>query len=149
MGWVGHVAHMGERSGACRRLVGKPEGKKPHWRPGFEWYNTEMGLQDMWLVGLYWNDMSKIELSGRLLWTRSSSFWKAKSLNSVFVCIRLSFGWKQSTGLFICPSGISELDCATTKADTAERSISIGRESLQVFFCTRGLGVLPGSTARG
>ena len=53
------------------------------------------------------------------------------------------------TGLFISPSGITELDCATTKTDTAERSISIGRESLQVFFCTRGLGVLPGSTARG
>ena len=39
-----------------------------------------------------------------------------------------------STGLFISPSGISELDCATTKTDTAERSISMGRESLQVFF---------------
>ena len=38
------------------------------------------------------------------------------------------------TGLFISPSGISELDCATTKTDTAERSISIGREYLQVFF---------------
>ena len=53
------------------------------------------------------------------------------------------------TGLFISPSGISELDCAKPKIDTAERSISIGRESLQVFFCTRGLGVLPGFTARG
>ena len=38
------------------------------------------------------------------------------------------------TGLFISPSGISELDCTTTKTDTAERSISTGRESLQVFF---------------
>ena len=38
------------------------------------------------------------------------------------------------TWLFISPSGISELDCPTTKTDTAERSISIGRESLQVFF---------------
>ena len=38
------------------------------------------------------------------------------------------------TGLFISPSGTSELDCATTKTGTAERSISIGRESLQVFF---------------
>ena len=37
-----------------------------------------------------------------------------------------------NTGLFISPSGISELDCATTKTDTAEMSISIGRESLQV-----------------
>ena len=44
------------------------------------------------------------------------------------------------TGLFISPSGISELDCATTKTDTAERSISIDRESLQVFFV---LGALP------
>ena len=38
------------------------------------------------------------------------------------------------TGLFISLTGISELDCATTKTDMAERSISIGRESLQVFF---------------
>ena len=40
----------------------------------------------------------------------------------------------KNTGLFISPSGISELDCATTKTDMAEWSISIGRESLQVFF---------------
>ena len=40
----------------------------------------------------------------------------------------------ENTGLFISPSGISELDCATTKTDTAERSISIGRESLKVFL---------------
>jgi hypothetical protein len=38
------------------------------------------------------------------------------------------------TGWFIRPSGISELDCATTKTDTAERSISIDRESLPSFF---------------
>ena len=60
----------------------------------------------------------------------------------------LHHSYSTTTGLFISPSGISTLDCATTKTDTAERSISIGRESLQVFFCTRGLGVLPGSTAR-
>jgi len=42
------------------------------------------------------------------------------------------------TGLFISPSGISELNCATTKTDTAERSISIDRESLQVFFYILG-----------
>ena len=52
----------------------------------------------------------------------------------------------RSTGLFISPSGISEFDCATTKTDTAERSISIGRESLQVFFVLGALAyfqVLP------
>ena len=51
--------------------------------------------------------------------------------SSVFVrCIIVL----NSTGLFISPSGISELDCATNKTDTAERSISIGRESFQVFL---------------
>jgi hypothetical protein len=38
-----------------------------------------------------------------------------------------------NTGLFISPSGTSELDCATTKKDTEEKSISIGTESLKVF----------------
>ena len=67
------------------------------------------------------------------------------TLNLQFVSLAMGY-----TGLFISPSGISELDCATTKTDTAERSISIGRESLQVFFFLHwGLGVLPGSTARG
>ena len=40
----------------------------------------------------------------------------------------------ETTGLFISPSGTSELDCATTKTDMAERRISIGRESLKVFL---------------
>jgi len=60
--------------------------------------------------------------------------------------VNLKFKVKYCTGLFISLSRISELDWATTKTDTAERSISISRESLQVFFCTRGLGVVPGST---
>ena len=38
------------------------------------------------------------------------------------------------TGLFVSPSGTSELDCETTKTDTAERSISIDTESLKVFL---------------
>ena len=44
----------------------------------------------------------------------------------------------ENTGLFISPSGTSELDCATTKTYTAERIISIGRESLKVFFFVLG-----------
>jgi len=27
--WAGHVVLMGESRGACRVLVGKPEGKRP------------------------------------------------------------------------------------------------------------------------
>jgi hypothetical protein len=38
------------------------------------------------------------------------------------------------TGWFVSPSGTSELCCTTTKTDTAERSISIGREYLQFFL---------------
>ena len=34
MGWEGVVAHMGERSGMYRVLVGKPEGKRVKFRCG-------------------------------------------------------------------------------------------------------------------
>jgi len=34
MRWAGHVAHMGERRGMYRFLVGKPEGKRPLGRLG-------------------------------------------------------------------------------------------------------------------
>ena len=44
--------------------------------------------------------------------------------------------------VIISPSGTSELDCATTKIDTAERSISTGRESLKVFFLLEALAYL-------
>jgi len=33
MKWAGHVAHMGERRGAYRLLVWRPEGKRPLGRP--------------------------------------------------------------------------------------------------------------------
>jgi hypothetical protein len=35
--WAGHVARMGERRGAYRALVGKPEGRKPLGRPRRRW----------------------------------------------------------------------------------------------------------------
>jgi hypothetical protein len=53
------------------------------------------------------------------------------------------------TGLFVSPSEISELGCATTKIDTAERNILIGTESVQVFRGNGRRGVLAGFTARG
>jgi hypothetical protein len=33
MRWAGHVARMGEVRGVYRVSVGKPEGKRPMWRP--------------------------------------------------------------------------------------------------------------------
>jgi hypothetical protein len=35
--WAGHVAQMGERIGAYRVLVGKPEGRRPLGRPRRRW----------------------------------------------------------------------------------------------------------------
>ena len=48
MRWAGHVAHMGEGRGVDRVLVGKPEGKRPLWRPRRRWEdNMKMDLQEV------------------------------------------------------------------------------------------------------
>jgi len=47
MRWAGHVAHMGERRGVHRVLVGKPEGRRPLERRRWE-DNIKM---DVWEVG--------------------------------------------------------------------------------------------------
>ena len=57
----------------------------------------------------------------------------------IFITHKVCEVYGPTTGLFVSPSWISELDCATTKIDTAERSVSIGRESFQVFFVLRAL----------
>jgi len=45
MRWAGHVAHMGERRGIDRVLVGKPGRKKPLGRPRCRWEdNIKMDL---------------------------------------------------------------------------------------------------------
>jgi hypothetical protein len=46
MRWVGHVAHMGEKRGAYRILVGRPEGRRPLGIPRHRWEdNIKMDLQ--------------------------------------------------------------------------------------------------------
>jgi len=54
MRWAGHVAHIGERRGACRVLVGKPEGKRALGRPHHRWENNmKIDLQEVgWGNGL-------------------------------------------------------------------------------------------------
>ena len=54
MRWVRHVACMGERMGADRVLVGKPDGKRPLGRPRRRWEdNIKMNLQQVvWGHGL-------------------------------------------------------------------------------------------------
>jgi hypothetical protein len=53
--WVGHVAWIGEGRGVYRVLVGKPEGKRPLWRPRHRWEdNIKMDLQEMGCGGMDW-----------------------------------------------------------------------------------------------
>jgi len=46
MGWVGHVACMGERTGEYKVLVVRPNGRRPLGRLQHRWeYNIKMDLQ--------------------------------------------------------------------------------------------------------
>jgi hypothetical protein len=53
--WAGHVARMGERRGAYRALVGKPEGRRPLGRPRRRWEDTiKMDLREVGWGGMDW-----------------------------------------------------------------------------------------------
>jgi hypothetical protein len=46
---------MGEKRGAYKVLVGKPEGKRPLWRPRRRWEdNIRMDLQEVGCGGMDW-----------------------------------------------------------------------------------------------
>jgi hypothetical protein len=48
MRWTGHVAHMGERRGVYRVLVGRSEGKRPLGRPKRRWEdNIKLDLREI------------------------------------------------------------------------------------------------------
>jgi hypothetical protein len=58
--WVGHVARMGERRGAYRALVGKPEGRRPLGRPrrrGED--NIKMDLREVGWGGMDWINLAQ------------------------------------------------------------------------------------------
>jgi hypothetical protein len=59
MRWAGNVACKGERRGADRILVGRPEGSRPLGRPRRRWEdNIKMDLQEVgW--GMDWIDMAQ------------------------------------------------------------------------------------------
>jgi hypothetical protein len=56
---AGHVAHIGDRRGMYRVLVGKPEGKRPLERPGRRWEdNIKVDLQEVGCRGMDWNELA-------------------------------------------------------------------------------------------
>jgi hypothetical protein len=67
--WAGHVAHMGERRGTYRVMVGKPEGRSPLGRPRRRWADDiKMNLQEV--VWGTWNELIwlRIGTGGGHLW---------------------------------------------------------------------------------
>jgi len=60
MRWAGHVTRMGERGGVYRVLVGKPEGKRPLWRPRRRWENSiKMDLQKVGCWSMEWIELAQ------------------------------------------------------------------------------------------
>ena len=61
MKWAGHVAHTGDRRGAYRVLMGRPEGKRPLGRPRQRWEdNIKMEFQKVGGGGMDWIDVAQV-----------------------------------------------------------------------------------------
>ncbi|KAJ4440944.1 hypothetical protein ANN_10793 [Periplaneta americana] len=58
--WAGYVARMGESRNAYRVLVGRPEGKRPLWRPRHRWEdNIKMDLREVGYDGRDWTNLAQ------------------------------------------------------------------------------------------
>jgi hypothetical protein len=57
--WVGHAGTNGEKRNACRKLVGKPEGKRPSQRQRHRWVdNIKIDLRKIGWGGMDWIDLA-------------------------------------------------------------------------------------------
>jgi hypothetical protein len=65
MRWAGHVAHVGDRKGAYRVLVGRGERRRPLGRPRCRLEdNIKMDLQALGLGGMEWIDVAQGQVAG-------------------------------------------------------------------------------------
>jgi hypothetical protein len=66
--WAAHVARMGDRRGAYRALVGKPEGRRPLERPRHRWEdNIKMDQREVGLGAWTGSIWLRIGTGGGLL----------------------------------------------------------------------------------
>jgi hypothetical protein len=56
--WAGHVARMGERRGAYRALVGKPEGRRPLGKPRRRWEDN-IKMREVGWGGMDWINLAQ------------------------------------------------------------------------------------------
>jgi hypothetical protein len=60
MRWARHVACLGEKRGAYRILVGKPESNRPLGRPRLRWDdNIRIDLNEIGWEGMEWIDLAQ------------------------------------------------------------------------------------------
>jgi len=70
------VAHMGERKGVYRVLVGKPEGKRPLGKPRCRWENNnKMHLQEVGCGGMDWIELAQDRDRWRALVNAVMDLW--------------------------------------------------------------------------
>ena len=92
MRWAGHVARMGEETGAYRFLVGKPEGRRPLGRPRCRWMDNirtdlqEVGCEYMDWIGLAqdrdrWRKLVSAVMNLRVPWNAGNFLTRCKPVN--------------------------------------------------------------------
>jgi hypothetical protein len=76
MGWVGHMARMGEKRNVYRLLVGKSEGKRPLRRSRLRWVDSiRMDLLEIRLSVVDWIGLAQDRYRWRALVGAEMNFW--------------------------------------------------------------------------